>query len=260
MAEKFTLHDLRLFAPIRIGALTGYAHLDTGARHSSVRQSYAGPFEKVGTREMRVAFGAATVSRVRIDELAFLGQFFRDIEVDALPDQFGGFDALPFKVLAALGSDMLLRYPLRLDFLTGTIAFADAERLAPRVAVKADYSFGAPLFQMALGEQPLTAAFDIGAAMSVLNATALSRLQDRVTAAEPLEAEDPTGAKMMLPTYVGNSLKIGEYPLGECRFLVIDMRALEQVAGLRADFVLGVSAMQGRTWALDRERSVIEIE
>lgn len=260
MAERFTLHDLRLFAPVRIGALAGYAHLDTGARYSSILQSSADRFKKIGTRELRAAFGAATVPRVRIEEIAFLGKRFTPVEADVLPDQAGGFDALPFTVIAALGSDVLLRYPLRLDFEQETVAFVSGSELTPHVRADADYSFGAPLFAMSLGEQSMTAAFDIGAAMSVLNANSLDRFRSEVTEAEPLEAEDPTGAKMTLPTYVGKSLKIGEYPLGECRFLVIDMAALEQAAGLRADFVLGVSAMSGRTWVLDREHSLIEIE
>ena len=50
--ETFILNENRLFAPVYVGQTSGYAHLDTGARHSSILQAYSGQFPSVGSREL----------------------------------------------------------------------------------------------------------------------------------------------------------------------------------------------------------------
>lgn len=261
MTENFLLHEFRLFAPVRIGPYSGYAHLDTGARHTRIMRSCAGTFEHAGRREMRAAFGAAALPQVRINELIFLERIFQDVLADVLPNQAGGFDVLPFNVLAALGSDLLLRHPLYIDFTDNTLAFVDDNLpdLNILARVKVDFQLGPPLFEIIIGDQPLSGVFDTGAAMSVLNSNSLERLRHALTEAEPLEAEDPTGAKFTVPTFRCSGLQLEDFALGESRFLIIDMSSIEQEVGLHLDLVLGVSSMMGRRWLIDRQRGVIEI-
>jgi hypothetical protein len=93
----------------------------------------------------------------------------------------------------------------------------------------------------------------------VLNQRLLGTLRGELIEAEPLEVDDVTGARHTIPTYRCNRLTIAEHPLGVCQFLVIDVGAIEQLAGRQIDFVLGVNAMMGRGWVVDRQRAFVEM-
>lgn len=261
MTETFLLHESRLFAPVRLGQSAGYAHLDTGARHSSILQSYSARFETIGSREMHTAFGSASVPQVRLDEVLFLGKAFPAVPADVMPDQAGGFAALPFKVMLALGSDVLLRDRLYLDFPRRKLRFVDVHpaQVAVQARLAADFRLGPPRFQMALGGQALQAVFDTGAALSVFNQRSLDRFRAEIVEDQPVEAEDPTGAKLTIPTFKCGELTIGDYAFAELQFLAIDMSRIEQEAGLHVDFVLGVNGMLAKRWMLDPQGAAIEM-
>lgn len=261
MTVELIIDEGRLFAPVRLGERSGYAHLDTGARHSSVLQSYAAEYPEVGRREMRAALGGAEVPRARLDEIGFLGQDYQDLVVDVLSDDVGGFAALSFPVLMALGCDVLLRQPLRLDFkaFRAETVNADPARRPRGMSVAAAFEFDLPLFNLHLGEVMLQAIFDTGAGLSVVNPDLLSQAGDLIVQDEPVEVEDPSGARHSLPTVRCTGLRIGGVLLAETRLLALDTSVMEQVTGIRIGLVLGLNAMLGRTWVIDRAGERLEI-
>lgn len=259
--ETFILDDNRLFAPVQVGAGNGYAHVDTGARHSSILYSHAGPFPGAGSRQIHGALGTTTVFQVRLDAFQFLGQAFHDVRADVQPDAVGGLDSLPFPVMMALGCDVLLQKPLYLDFTTNEIGFLDeaAPATAPQVRLEADFTLGLPLFQVSLGEHVLEALFDTGAGMGVINQQRVGALQEALTEAKPLEIEDATGVKHTLPTFKCRGLTVGERPLNDCKVLALDLGAFEQLADRNLDFVFGINAMRDQRWVINPQASWIEI-
>lgn len=259
MTETFLLHDFRMFVPVQIGQLSGYANLDTGARHSSILQSYAESFARVGEREIRTAFATAFVPQVRLERLQCLGETFPGLTVDILPNEAGDVAALPFPVIATLGSDVLLTFPLMVDFLANTVGFL---KTAPPdeatfVRLPADFHFGPPSFAMHLADQPVQAVWDTGAAMSVLHQKAIARFQDALAEDEPLEAQDPTGSSQQVPTYRCRDLRLGDTRLDPVCFLAIDLSPIEQQTGRPVDIVFGINAMSGRCWIVDRPHAQI---
>ncbi len=258
MNETFILDDHRLFAPLQIGASNGYAHIDTGARHSSILYSHAGPFPGAGSRKIHGALGTTTVFQVHLDAFQFLGQTFHDVIVDVQPDAVGGLDSLPFSVMMALGCDVLLQKPLALDFTTNEIGFGT--KTTPRIRLDADFALDLPLFSVSLGSHTLQALFDTGAGMSVINQQHVGAFQEALIKAEPLEVEDATGAKHTIPTFKCRGLAVGEQMLDDIQVLALDVSVFEQLAGRDLDFVFGTNAMLGQRWVVHPQESFIAIE
>lgn len=261
MNETFIINENRLFVPLYVGQTSGYAHIDTGAKHSSILQAYSEQFPNTGSRKRLGAFGTASISQVCLDEILFLGQTFHNMSADVQQDSIGGLDTLPFTVIMSLGCDVLLQKPLYLNFERSEIGFLEDSVSETKALVRldADFSLGLPMFKVSLGDYTLDTGFDTGAALCVLNQRLLSNLQGDLIEDEPLEVDDVTGAKHTIPTYRCNRLTIGEHSLGECQFLVIDVSAIEQEAGRRIDFVFGVNAMMERSWVVNSQRAFIEM-
>jgi hypothetical protein len=258
VSETLIIDENRLFAPVRVGQIGGYAHIDTGARRSSVLQSYSGHFPKTGTSKIHGALAAARVSQVCVDEIVFLDEVFRDTVADVQPDSQGDLDAVPFGVTMALGCDVLLKRPLYLSFEQNEIGFLKSDMPAEST-LKADLSLGLPILKVSLGDHVLDAVFDTGAGLSVLNRTLLTQLGEQLTEAEALEVEDAVGTKHKIPTFRCDSLAIGERLLGDCQFLVLDLGAIEQETGQAVDCIFGINAMMGRSWVIDSVGQRIDI-
>lgn len=260
MSKTFTVNENRLFAPIHIGQIDGYGYLDTGARYSSILQSYSEHSPKIGVRDVRGALAATSVDQVHIDEIAFLGETFHDIVVDVQPDSQGGLDTLPFRVIMALGCDVLLQKALYLNFDQSEIDYLESDRATKGlVSSEADFGLGLPIFKVSIGNHTFDALFDTGGGLSVLNQILLTKLEKEMTEDEPIEVEDATGVKHQIPTFRSKGLAIGDHLLGECRFLVLDLSVFEQESGRRIDCVFGINAMMNRSWIVDSLRQRIEM-
>jgi hypothetical protein len=259
MVVKMIIDQNRIFAPVVLGKTSGYAHIDTGALHSAVLESFAARFPQIGTREFRGALGKRLAVRVSLDEFSFAGVTFKGISTDVQPDATGGLHRLPFRVILSLGSDVLLQHPLHLDFNKGEIGFLaeDDVRLERGRRIPADFQFGPPLFQAALGIDTLNVVFDTGAGMSVFNQSLLPSLEVGLIKSGPLEVEDPTGAKLVIPTFQFKDLRIGGIDCRGRRFLAIDLSAIEHEAGLSIGFVLGLDFISERNWVIDRRHATI---
>lgn len=260
MSETFTVNENRLFAPVHIGQIDGYGYIDTGASCSSILQSYSENFPKIGMRDIRGALATTSVAQVHLSEITFLGETFHDIVVDVQPDSQGGLNTLPFRVIMALGCDVLLQRALYLNFDQSEIDYLESDRSTRGlVRSEADFSLGLPIFKVSLGNHTFDALFDTGGGLSVLNQVLLTKLEKEMIEDEPIEVEDATSAKHQIPTFKSQGLAIGDHLLGECRFLVLDLSAFEQESGRRIDCVFGINAMMSRSWIVDSLRQRIEM-
>jgi hypothetical protein len=260
MTETLVVDDNRIFAPVQVGQNAGYAHLDTGARYSTISQSYTEGLPWVGSRQVHGALEETEVAQVRLETFSFLGETYGDVALDVKPDAVGGLDTLPFKVIMALGCDTLLQKRLRLDLARNEIGFLEDTQATTGSCIEADFGFfGMPFFRLGIGTRTLHALLDTGAAMSVLNPRLLTELEDTVGEGEELEVEDATGAKHMIPTFECQTLHIGAIPLGECQVLAIDLEHAKRELNTQIDFVFGVNAMMDREWIIDRPRKCLEI-
>jgi hypothetical protein len=231
MTETLIVDDNRIFAPVQVGQNAGYAHLDTGARYSTIPQSYAERLPQVGSRQVHGALEETEVAQVCLEAFSFLGEIYRDVTLDVKPDAVG-----------------------RLE-----IGFLEDIPASTGNCIEADFGFfGMPFFKLGVGTRILHALFDTGAAMSVLNQRLLTELGDAVGEGGELEVEDATGAKHMIPTFECHTLHIGTMPFGECRVLVIDLGHAERELNTQIDFVFGVNAMMDREWVIDRPKNCLE--
>ncbi len=261
MKRAFIFNKNRIFAPVRVGQLDGYAYIDTGTRVSSILQSYAYPYQPVTPRTFEGGFATATVAQVRLNEVYFLGEAFGDLVVDVQPDSVGGLGALPFRVVMALGCDVLLRKPLFLNFMSHEMTYLNDNGAVTDAIVylETDFSLDLPLFEIMLGCHRLKAVFDTGTAMCLLNRSQFASLHEEACVDEMVKVVDNTGAEYLLSTYKCRSLCLSGWSLGKCQFVLSDLSPLEAKVGLPVDFVFGVNAIKRRCWVMKSQRGFIEI-
>lgn len=253
----FIAHHFQIFAPARVGHLSGYAHVDTGARRSFTRQRFGAGFPRVGEGRVKGAIGATAVPQCRVPLVSLFGEDFLDLMVDVLPDSTGDFGHLDFPVILTAGVDVLYHKPLYIDFLHQRIGFVDP---VPHYlegssqVVDLTFALGFAFFKLQLGEHELRAMFDTGAGYSVLHARWLDTLRGELIEQAPEEATDPAGGRAIVPVYRHASLAINGIPLGGGRFLVVDLEPVEKLLGTELDFVLGFDTMVGHNWLVDQPR------
>lgn len=253
--QKYIVDNFRMFAPVRIGAISGYAQVDTGVNPSFIRQSFSKGFRRVGTGKIKGAVGMAAVEQCKLDVVSFLGHDFPEVVVSIQPDDAGEFQSLPFQVVMTAGVDILYYKLLCLDFTEERIGFLDIiplEWKACSQVIDLRFKSGLAFFKINLGTCRLNALFDIGAGLSVLNTRCLDMLRVDLTEQEPEETFDPTGAKALIPVYKHSSLEIDGCSVGEIRFLVIDLTSAEKVIGEEIDLILGFDTMLSHNWVVDK--------
>lgn len=253
----YIVHGYRMFVPVRVGNLSGYAQVDTGASCSMIRNSFASGFPTVTGGQFRGALGTAEAKRCRLPVVSLLGEDFSDLVVYIQPDSASDFGSVPFEVILTAGVDILYHRPLHLDCARQMIGFLDPGSSRwdeGSQATPLSFASGFAFFKLELGAHRLNALFDTGAGYSVLHARLLGLLRDQLIEQEPEEATDPTGGKAIAPVYKHPCLAIDGQPIGEGRFLVIDLEPVERVLGTGLDFVFGFNVITGHNWVVDRPR------
>lgn len=253
----YIVHGYRMFVPVRVGNLSGYAQVDTGASCSMIRNSLASGFPTVTGGQFRGALGTAEAKRCRLPVVSLLGEDFSDLVVHIQPDSASDFGSVPFEVILTAGVDILYHRPLHLDCARQMIGFLDPGSSRwdeGSQATPLSFASGFAFFKLELGAHRLNALFDAGAGYSVLHARLLGLLRDQLIEQEPEEATDPTGGKAIAPVYKHPCLAIDGQPIGEGRFLVIDLEPVERVLGTGLDFVFGFNVITGHNWVVDRPR------
>jgi hypothetical protein len=253
----YIVHGYRMFVPVRVGNLSGYAQVDTGASCSMIRNSFASGFPTVTGGQFRGALGTAEAKRCRLPVVSLLGEDFSDLVVYIQPDSAGDFGSLPFQVILTAGVDILYHKPLYLDCARQMIGFLDpasSRREEGSQEISLSLASGFAFFKLEMGPHSLNALFDTGAGYSVLHARLLELLRDQLIEQEPEEVTDPAGGNAIIPVYKHPCLAIDGQPIGEGRFLVIDLEPVERVLGTQLDFVFGFNTITGHDWVVDRPR------
>ena len=252
--ERYRVDDYRLFAPVRLGPIVAYAQVDTGAKRSFVRRSFATEFPRVGRGHMRGALHQTEVEQCRAAGVSLLGRDFAALVLSVQPDELCGYATLPFPVAMTAGIDMLYGAPLFLNFTAREIGFVEPSwspgaDSAPVAALELVRGFA--LFDLTLGGQRLRALFDTGAGYSVLNARHLEGLLGELREAAAENVTDPAGGDAVVPVYAHDSLSISGHSLGPGRFLVMDLTSVEQAMSATVDFVFGFDTMVNHAWVVD---------
>lgn len=259
--ERFIVDNFRMFAPVRVGQILGYAQVDTGANPSFMCQSFSKGLHRIGIGKIKGALRIAAVERCRLPIVTFLGHNFANVLVNIQPDGAGDFQSLPFQVVMTVGVDILYQKPLYLDFGGKQLGFL--EMASPRWITDqvVDLRFGSGLafFTLDLGPHHLSALFDTGAGYSVLNVRCFDRLRAELIELQPEETSDPTGAKTVIPVYKHSYLAINDYPIGEGQFLVIDLTEVENAIGVEVDFIFGFNTMRNYNWIVDKQGSRLSL-
>ena len=249
MKRAFIFDKNRIFAPVRVGPVDGYAFVDTGIRLSRILQTYAHPYPP------------AAASQVSLDKIQFLGETFENLLVDVQPDSTGGLGALPFPVMMALGQDVLLRKPLLLNFMSHEMSFLydNGPNTNAIVQIQTDFSLDLPIFEISLGCHRLKAVFDTGSPLCILARRHFERVQEEACEGEMEKVLDSTGTEYLLSTYKCRSLCLAGWSLGKCQFVVGDLSPLEAQIGCPVDFLFGLNAIKRRCWVIKSQPGFIEI-
>jgi hypothetical protein len=101
---------------------------------------------------------------------------------------------------------------------------------------------------------PLSALFDTGAGLSVVNTAHLEEIGLDLQPAFELEISDATGAKMTQKLELCSGLRIQNTVLPSFDCFSTDLQGIEKALGARVDMVFGANAMlkSGLRWLFDR--------
>jgi hypothetical protein len=253
--EKFITYEFQVFAPIRVGLLEGYAFLDTGASSSRIYQSFSDNLSRDGETQLQGALGTSQVQQCKLERVNFLGHDFLDMAVRIQPDEVGGFQSLPFPVVMTVGADILYQKVFHFECAAGRVGFLESvspELESQSKVIDLHFEKRFAFFKVNMGRHVLNAAFDAGAGYCVLNARCLDALRADLVEQSPEETSDSTGAKSLIPVYKHPALEINGYCLGETRFLVMDLTAVEEALDMAVDFIFGFNAMSNHNWIVDK--------
>jgi len=206
-------------------------------------------YPRVSKSVLRGVLGCTPTVRVRLPAVTFLGHRFTGLTAKVAPPSRRS--EAPWELL--LGTDVLLRWPLTLDF-GRRLAWFEEEYDGPLsdAVFRMQYHRGRPFLRVRLGRRPLRAMLDTGCSSCILN----SRVRGiRAAVVKADEAIDAAGKRSRWTSYRGPALDLGRGALGPFRFVRAPQDIPEKHLGQRVDFVIGANVLRerGGVWTISRD-------
>jgi hypothetical protein len=241
-----TIHEFKLFVPARVNQANTFAYLDTGANHVTISPKLAEGLPRAGTITVGSAF------EQRVFEIDFLGNVHcTNAYVNQISD--GG---LPFNTDLTLDAPSIFAKALIFDFrLMGIILPKQVSgELWIEVPAKFIEDKGLCIIQLVSQNGVVSALFDTGAGLSVVNSAHIEEIRLDLQAAFELEISDSTGAKTTQKLALCSGLRIGDTVMPPFDCFSTDLQAIEKALGCRIDMVFGANAMlkSGFRWLFDK--------
>jgi len=249
-----TVHEFKLFAPAKVNGADSLAYLDTGANWVTISPQLAEAMPRVGTTTVRSAFEGRTYETVENIEIAFLGdaRLTTALVTPVLDDG----DQPPFVANIKLDAPTIFDKPLIFDFRLLSVSRPKQRGDEMWLTVPARFveDKGICLLELASRSGPITALFDTGAGLSVLNSARIERGAFEFTPAFELEIGDATGAKATQRVARCSGLRVESIVVPDFHCFLTDLRAIEKALGCDIHMVFGANAMlrSGLSWLIDK--------
>lgn len=254
MRVPITVYDLAFWMPVEVGEVRIMAQLDTGSADMNVTEGFSANFADVGPTSIRGAFRQMKTRSVRLPPLKWLGKLRPDLVARVRPD----FDeGLPFQAGVTLGNSVLLAQPLYLDFVRIQIGIEPLDGYRYVLKVPLQEKHGLPFLELTLGDKKLTAAFDLGAGVSVLNERISFSGQEMILSDE---GEDSTRESRRFSLYRGPPISLDGHLLCQSEYATIELKEIEDRLGSPIEFILGANTLLriGGIWKLDLQGGYAE--
>ncbi|MBO9336821.1 MAG: aspartyl protease family protein [Roseiflexus sp.] len=228
------------------------AYLDTGANLITISPKLAESLPRTGTVTIGSAFEQRVFEAVEAIEIGFLGYNRRvGARVKPISDS-----ALPFNSDVTLDASTIFAQTLIFDFrLLGILLPKQVSgELWLELLTKFVEDTGICLIQLASQNATVSALFDTGAGLSVINSAHIEELGLDLQPAFELEIGDAVGAKTTQTVSLCSGLRIADAALPPFDCFSADLQAIEKVLGCRIDMVFGANAMlkSGFRWLFDK--------
>ncbi len=255
--HKCELTGEGIFAPVKVGKLSGYALVDTGSRKSSIFAQFANDFPIISSRQRYSLTKMEDLAQVSIPTIKFLGSNFNNVILDIEKSYPWPDDYFIKPIVMVLGCDLLLSKPLYWSQKKYEFSYIETDRLNKMNIEKlnADYNLGIPFFQINFGNRKFDALFDTGCSLCLLNKRYFKEYRRDLKKSLPEYKRFLHIFWRKITTYSYKGFSVGKYQLKERRFKVVDFSNLEKVMNHRIDFVFGLNAiiMIWGDWILDKD-------
>ena len=247
-----TIHEFKLFAPIRVNQANTLAYLDTGATLAPISPKLAEGLPRAGTMTVGSAFEQRAFDTVEDIEIEFLGNIrCTGARVNQISDS-----ALPFNSDVTLGAPIIFAKALIFDFRLLGILLPKQMSGESWIELHAKFMEDTDicLIQLASQNGAFSALFDTGAGISAVNSAHIDEIGLDLQPAFELEMNDATGAKTTQKLTLCSGLYIGNTILPPFDCFSTDLQAIEKALGCRIDMVFGANAMlkSGFRWLFDK--------
>jgi len=223
--------------------------IDTGSKGLVVDPRVSTRYARVGKSVLRGVLGSTPTVRVRLPPVTFLGHRFTGLTAKVGPPTRRSDTAWDL----LLGTDVLLKWPLTLDFRRRITWFEGGAHTPPSDEVfRMRYHQGRPFLPVKLGRMALRATLDTGCSSCILNSR-VRGIRARVVKTDV--SVDVTGKRSRWTSYRGPPLDFGGGALGPFGFTRASLVLPEKGLGQPVDFVIGANVLRerGGVWTISRE-------
>jgi hypothetical protein len=247
-----TIHEFKLFVPARVNQANTFAYLDTGANHVTISPKLAEGLPRAGAITVGSAFEQRVFDTVEDIEIDFLSNIHcTNAYVNRISD--GG---LPFNADVTLDAPSIFAKALIFDFRLMGIFLPKQVSGESWIELPAKFieDKGLCIIQLVSQNGVVSALFDTGAGLSVVNSAHIEEIGLDLQAAFELEISDATGAKTTQKLALCSGLRIGDTVMPPFDCFSTDLQAIEKALGRRIDMVFGANAMlkSGFRWLFDK--------
>ncbi len=247
-----TIHEFKLFGPVRVNQVNTFAYLDTGANHITISPKLAEGLPRTGTITLGSAFKQRAFDTVENIEIDFLGNTH---SISAHMNQIADGD-LPFTADVTRDAPSIFAKAIIFDFrLMGILL---PKQVSGELWISLPTKFvgnkGICLIQLHSQNRAIYALFDTGAGLSVVNSAHIDEIKLDLQPDFELEISDATGAKTNQKLALCSGLLVGNTVLPPFDCFSTDLQAIEKVLGCRIDLIFGANAMlkSGFRWLFDK--------
>lgn len=253
-----TIHELKMFAPVRVNGQGTFAYLDTAANLATISTRFAEQFPRTGKMKIRSAFEEREFDTVSVD-IEFMGKALTDVNARVHEIE----RTTPFEWGITLSAHEIFSKAVIYDFhILGLLAGEAVERGAWKEITAEFLDIGLCIVEMQVGTRLVKALFDTGAGFTVVNK---KHTKDNGMALEPgfeMEIWDATGANRKEEIKVCRGLRLGRIEMPAFDSMEVDLTGIEEALGRRIDLVFGANAMlkSGLRWLFDRSHNQVFVK
>jgi hypothetical protein len=218
--------------------------LDSGARRSQVRADLASSWPALSEDKSHTVFSEHQSLYVKAPPLRLGELCIEDLEVSRVPHDAAG-------VYNLLGLDVLRHHSCLLNLAEQTLTLnGPTDTTGVTTTLYLD-DVGHAYLDVVMGSQTLSAVWDTGAGITVVDTSLITQHPQMFNEANPTNGTDGAGQTQQTPTYIMQPVTIAGFSFEAQKVAAVDLSAANATLHRPMDLILGYPALRQAIWYMD---------